>query len=216
VASFHLLRHNGPLTAMSRLATDRLRRPPGLVTWRLLGTGRGADTGPSADLRRTAVFAVWEDDAAFDRFVATPRQRLVERYDVRLRLVGGHGRWGRADVLGDLQPGPDDGPIAVLTRASVRVRAWRPFRAAGRVVSAELAAADGLLAAVGVGELPVGRLGTFSLWRSAADVRAFALAPRHAETVRRTRVDGWYREELFARFAPDRSSGTWDGRDPLA
>jgi len=216
VASFHVIRHAGPLTAMRRLATDRWRRPAGLVIWRLLGTGRGAETGPSADLRRTAVFAVWEDDAALERYVATPRARVLERYDVRLHLIGGHGRWGGVDVLDGLQMGPCDGPLAVLTRASVRLRHWPAFRAASRVVSAELAAADGLLAALGMGELPVGRLGTFSLWRSADDMEAFATAPRHAETVRRTRAEGWYREELFARFAPAGASGTWDGRDPLA
>ena len=59
VASFHLVRHGHAVTALRRLATDRLRRPDGLVFRRLLGTGRGADTGPSADLHRTAMFAVW-------------------------------------------------------------------------------------------------------------------------------------------------------------
>jgi hypothetical protein len=216
VASFHVVRHAGPITAMRRLATDRWRRPPGLVFRRLLGTGRGADTGPSADLRRTAMFAVWEREADLECYLATPRARIVERYDVRLRVIGGHGTWGGVDVLENVARGGSDGPVAVLTRASVRPAAWRAFGAASRVVSTELRTADGMLAALGVGELPVGRLGTFSLWRDLDHALAFAAAPRHRDTIRRTRAERWYREELFARFAPYGSSGTWDGRDPLA
>jgi len=222
VASFHLVRARRAATALSHLALDRrhLRRVDGLDVWRLLGTGRGADTGPSADLHRTALFAVWHDEGDLDAFLgASP---VVERWSgaeeswhVRLRGISGHGSWRGADVLTGLQRGAADGPIAVLTRADVRWRSSRAFRAAGRAVSGELLRAPGMLAAAGVGERPVGRLGTFSLWSDLEAMTAFAARPRHLDAVRRTRAGGWYGEELFARFEPYASSGTWDGRDPL-
>jgi len=224
VASFHLVRERHAVVALARLGLDRrrLRRTPGLLFWRLLGTGSGSDTGPGADLRRTALFAVWRDEAALDAFAASmaPRRtRSVEYYEVRLRAASGHGAWRGTDVIGMLPPGDRPvvpAPVAIITRADVHLRAWPAFRAAGGPVSEELAGADGLLAVVGIGEAPMGRLGTFSLWRDIAAARAFASGqPEHREVVRRTRAERWYGEELFARFEPYASSGSWDGRDPL-
>jgi hypothetical protein len=104
----------------------------------------------------------------------------------------------------------------VLTRATVRPSRWHRFRGSRPPVSAELAAAPGLLAAVAIGEAPIGLQATFSVWADAAAVRAFARGPEHADVVRRTRREGWYGEELFARFTPLGSSGTWDGHDPVS
>jgi heme-degrading monooxygenase HmoA len=225
VASFHLVRFRpwqAP-AATARLALDRpaLHGTPGLRFFRLLGTGRGTTTRASIDLRRTAMFAVWEDDDALDDFLATsPVGRrwaaAQEAYHVRLALLGGHGRWRGVDVLDGLTPGSGGGPVAVLTRATVRTTRWPRFLRAGVAVSGALQGAGGLLAAAGIGEAPLGRQATFSLWSSAAAMRAFADAdPYHHDVVRRTRAEGWYGEELFARFAPYSSQGTWSGQDPL-
>ena len=205
---------------MAHLAGGRrqLAATTGLTFWRLLGTGSGSDTGPGADLARTALFAIWRDPADLDRFLDSYCTDAVERWHVRLRARGGHGTWRGRAVLDELAPAvAPDGTVAIITRAHVRARRWRRFRTAGPQVSAELRRAEGLLAVVGIGEAPVGNLGTFSLWRSAADATAFARdQPFHRDVVRRTRVEKWYAEELFARFEPFDSAGRWDGRDPLA
>jgi len=224
IASFHLVRHRRPMSSLARLALDRpeLRRTDGLRFWRLLGTGVGQDTAPGADLRRRALFAVWESDEALDDFLAASPvagrwREARECYTVRLRPLSGHGRWKGVDPLAGLARGDATGPHAVLTRAGVRLRHWRQFAAAGRPVNDDVLDAPGLLAVVGVGEAPIGRLGTFSLWRSWQDIDRF-LRERfhHREVVRRTRQERWYREELFARFEPYAPQGTWNGHDPLS
>ena len=226
IASFHLISEpawKAPL-ALARLGLDRprLARVDGLHFWRVMGTGKGDDTGPGADLRRTALFAVWESEADLDRFVADhPISRrwtnAGEAWHVRLRALGGHGRWRGVDPLDGMERGDRGGVVAVITRADVRLSSSRAFGRAGKEVDAELHTARGLIDVVGIGEAPIGRLATFSLWSSMTELREFAYRmPRHQRVIQETRDGNWYTEELFARFEPYGSSGTWGGRDPLA
>ncbi len=208
------------------MAFDRpvLAGTGGLRFARLLGTGRGAALSLGADLRRWGLFAVWEDDAALDRFLAESavpagwREAGQETWSVRLRYAGGHGRWGGRDPFGGITPvvlSPGE-RVAVLTRATIRPRRLVRFYRAVPAVDHALASADGCLRAVGIGEWPVARQATFSLWRDTAAIRDFAFrAGPHRTVINRTREEDWYAEECFARFVPYGSAGAWDGEDPL-
>lgn len=228
VASFHLTRYPAPFVPVElvRFATQRrhLRAADGLRFAKVLGTARGRSMSLSADLRRWAMFAVWDDDDALSAFLdASPIHRHAQRfgtesYVVGLRPLNHHGAWGGSDPLDGATADHSLTPeVAVLTRATIRLRHLRRFYRAVPPVDAILEQRPGLLASVGIGEAPVGRQATFSLWASDHEVDSFAYRHRaHKDVVQRTRREGWYAEELFARFRPHRSMGTWDGVDPLA
>lgn len=211
------------MAAMASLGRNRLglRSVEGLEFWRLMGTGKGNDTSPSVDMRRTAFFAVWSDERQYEHFMANHPVALrwvneVESWSVRLKVVGGGGTWRGVKVVDQIEHVSTTGPIAVVTRANVRIRAWRSFGLAGGPVNADLRRAEGLIDVVGIGEAPVGKLATFSLWQSADHIERWAYGSAdHIEVMRRTREEGWYSEEMFVRFVPYASEGTWDGRDPL-
>lgn len=215
---------------LGRMGTDRLhlRRVPGLTFCRLLGTGRGADLTLGADLRRWARFAVWSSPAALERFEASAWRRreaglTEESYTLVLRPTRWHGRWGGTEPFGPPQTGRQDGdedgggPLAVLTRATLRPSRLAAFWGAVPGSQQGFHAQPGLIASLGLGELPLLHQATFSVWRGAASMRAYAYGTAgHREVIARTRREGWYREEFFARFTVLRAEGSWDGRDPLA
>ena len=108
------------------------------------------------------------------------------------------------------------GPVAVLTRATIRLSRLKNFWKNVPAVSQKVKQADGFFLSFGVGEIPWVKQATFSIWRNMEFMKAFAYNnSEHAEVIRKTRKEQWYSEEMFARFKIVACKGTLYGKNPL-
>ena len=212
--------------ALLRMATTKpmLRGTPHLRFTKVLGTGSGRTfTVRDADPHHWALLTVWDDDQAAARVrrrrrrppracargAGSRREELV----VRLQPIAARGEWSRQQPFGDPTPHQVTGPVASITRARITARKVLTFWRAVPPVSHDLHQVEGLRLALGIGEAPVGLQGTFSLWDDAQALTRFAHRREpHVDAIRRTALEGWYAEELFARFAVLDVRGTYDGR----
>lgn len=197
--------------ALARVALDRsaLRGLPGVRFAKVLGTGDGAtmrlrDATPD----RWALLLAWagaEEAARFPDSEVCRRWAALagDRWAVTLHPLSSRGRWSGRVPFGEPVPDPAyDGPVAAITRARLRLRTAPQFWRAVPAVAGDLRGAKGLRLAMGIGEAPVGLQGTFSIWEDQRALQDFAYGrPSHRAVISRTREEGWYAEELFARFA---------------
>ena len=103
-------------------------------------------------------------------------------------------------------------PVAALTRASIRPSRALAFWRHSPASEAALAGAPGCRLAVGLGEAPVLRQATFSLWSDTAAMDAYARSGAHQEAIRASYAGDYFSESMFVRFVPLAVSGQWQGR----
>ncbi len=195
-----------------------LRAVRGLGFAKVLGSGRGGGFGLAPGLLHQGLFLVFHGEAAAREFVE--RSALMQAYrdhasecaTAVLRAASSRGSWSGAamQVSAEL---PDRGPVAALTRASIHASHAAAFWRHTSPAQAALAQAQGCHLAVGLGEAPVLRQATFSLWGSVAAMNAYARQGAHGQAARASVGGGWFSESMFVRFAPVALAGRWKGCD---
>lgn len=173
---------------------------------KLLGTGAGRTFTPrDADLKQWGILTVWQSEAEVAQWqdsseVNSWNRISREHASISMRAISSHGTWSKQQPFVVSAPS-GNGPVAAITRARIKNRHSRFFWRSVPPVTADLHASPGLIAAIGIGEAPIGLQGTFSLWRDGSALRAFAYQGQaHRDVITRTAEVGWYAEELFARF----------------
>jgi hypothetical protein len=103
-------RRVGPALAHLALDRVRLRRVPGLVFAKLVGTSAPGAFGPwDAEPRRWGLVAAWDSEQAADAFPASAVARwwaraAEEHLRLRLRPVAARGRWSGREPFGHPTP----------------------------------------------------------------------------------------------------------------
>ncbi len=193
-----------------------LRAVHGLRFAKALGSGQRGGFGLRPSLSRQGLFVVFDSEVAADAFLAG---RVVQAYRdhagelclLKLRATSCRGSWGGQAIGVSAQV--DAGlPVAALTRASIRPLKALRFWSRSPPAEAALEQANGCLLAMGLGEAPLLRQATFSVWENQAAMDAYARSGAHLQAIRASLQEGHFSESMFVRFVPLQITGQWKGR----
>ena len=140
-----------------------------------------------------------------------------EIWTILLEPIEGHGKWDQKEPFGNLPKQTIyEGPIAILTRATIRLSKLKAFWQNVDGVANQMTSAKGFITSVGIGEMPYIKQATFSIWENKEAMKQFAYQmSQHTAVIKKTRKENWYSEDMFVRFRPIKTYGTIKGDDPL-
>lgn len=200
-----------------------LKDIPEMVLGKMMGSGSREGFGIWPDFGVYALLNIWKNrEAASDFFSHHPfwnalKSISFEYYTIYLKPIQVKGLWdGICPFVVDSTRQNNIPLTAVLTRATIKfqylARFWSFVPAASRAIRNR----PGLILAIGIGEWPIFQQATFSIWETPESIDQYAYkSVEHKKVIKRTRATGWYQEELFARFIPFDSQGTWNGENLL-
>jgi spheroidene monooxygenase len=225
--SLSFFRFRSPLArlwALGMMGAARIALPriDGLTFWKLCGSGTGEGFTPVPNTAVYAILATWRDEETARRQVAQSRlwnryrAKAEEDWSVFLCPSSVRGQWSGVTPF-SAQGAPQGGPLAALTRATVKpavaAKFWRRVPDISEVIGAD----PNVMFKIGIGEVPLLHQVTFSIWPDSQTMADFARKPDgpHQRAIDAVRSEGWFREELYARFTVTGDQGTWGGASPL-
>lgn len=172
-------------------------------------------------VRRLAIFAAWEDEAAIDRFMQHTRLggALSEGWHVRLRFLR---RWGNVAAFDGLpavaEPTDPEAPVVAVTVARMKLLQAPRFIRWGVPVERLVRDHPGTTLALAATRL-LRTIATFTVWKTAREMadmvhgRGAIEAPdRHAVAMVERRRKDFHIEFTTLRFSCLGEYGVWEGR----
>lgn len=199
---------------------------PGLRFGKVMGSGEGGGFSMRPSATHLGLVALFDTLAQAQAFLAGPRaqahrERARHWWTGLLAVTEARGSWDgcawapTADAAQEAPAQATEFPVAALTRAAIRparlAHFWRHAPAAQQAV--QDAAGCGL--AMGLGEAPLLRQCTFSLWRGESDLVAYARGAAHGQAAQAAWRQDYFSESMFVRMRLLASDGQWP-RTPQA
>jgi spheroidene monooxygenase len=195
---------------------------PGLTTVKVMGSGHGGGFSlrPSATHQGLiCTFTQLDLALAFldSTWVQAYRERAREFWSGLLSVQSARGTWDKQAWLataseslnGQSEP---QGPLAVLTRAGILPTKAMAFWRYAPAAQAALSHSKGCLLSMGLGEAPLVRQCTFSLWQDTAAMLQYAQQGAHQVATAAAYKHQFFSESLFVRMQVHHMSGVWQGR----
>jgi spheroidene monooxygenase len=206
-----------------------LRDIPGLLFGKIMGSGSngGFTLRPSSTHQGViALFDQAENAMAFmdGPMVTAFRDRSARFWCGLMSVESSRGSWdGQAwdpsplpsplPQLIEAEPRPQF--LAALTRASIRPAKAMAFWKQAPATQQDLRRSPGCLLAMGLGEAPLVRQCTFSLWEDTASMLAYSLGGAHRKAIEHAYSKGYFSESMFVRMRVLHSRGQWPSPQEL-
>lgn len=201
------------------LGTLPLRGIEGLSFAKQLGSGEEGGFGLKPSLSIQGLFLAFDHpEQAHGFWQAHPLAKSYQDYATECfgliaYPLSARGSWsGHKPFAVDTALQSAGEPVAALTRASIRLRHARAFWSKAPAAQSALAEHPDCQLAIGLGEAPLLRQATFSIWTSAAAMDAYARSGAHLAAIRAASAGRFFSEDMFVRFKPLASFGSWKGQ----
>jgi spheroidene monooxygenase len=207
---------------------------PGLTMVKVMGSGHGGGFSLRPSATHQGLICTFSHLDLALKFLDGPavqayRSRARECWTGVLSVQSARGHWDKqawetssAQALGvwgdqaaqgqGLDGRPNRRPFAVLTRASIVPTKAMAFWRYAPAAQADLGQAPGCLLAMGLGEAPLVRQCTFSLWQDTAAMLQYAHQGAHQVASAAAYKHQFFSESLFVRMQVLQMAGVWQGR----
>ncbi len=199
---------------------------PGLTMVKVMGSGHGGGFSLRPSATHQGLICTFTHLDLALQFLDSPtlqayRSRARECWSGVMLVQSARGHWDKQawqasspEALGERAASEEaqHAPFAVLTRASIVPTKAMAFWRYAPAAQADLSHAPGCLLAMGLGEAPLVRQCTFSLWQDTAAMLQYAHQGAHQAASAAAYRHQFFSESLFVRMQVLQMAGVWQGR----
>lgn len=200
-----------------------LRHVAGLMFAKVMGSGHEGGFGLRPSPSHQGLVLMFESPEHAHAFLQSDmalqyKENAREWFSACMTIDSSRGSWNQlawqpsaANMADHTNLEHSQQPVATLTRASIRSSSAMAFWRYAPAAQADLQSAKGCLLAMGLGEAPLLRQCTFSIWKDTASMVGYAQSGAHHAAIQAAYKHGFFSESMFVRMRVQAMEGIWQG-----